>query len=275
MLFRPARPQRIAAGEITLAFRRWERPRVKPGSTQRTPIGVIAFDAVEVVEDDQPRRGPRGGVRDARAGRGRDAAAGPDPPRRVASRGPGPAGRAARDAARRRAVRPARPDGPVDVRVPAADRRAARGAGGRPRGVRRARAPGLQARRPQAQGTRPHRVPEPRLPPLAARSAHAQLAAERPLEDVALALGGPAGDRDVLGRVQAQLDAAVVDVDVAGADGLVARALELLGDPDRGGDPGQRPPRRPRAPATRTRRGPGCPCGGSGRPGRSGRPRAG
>ena len=50
MLFRPADLQRIAAGEITLAFRRWERPRVKPGSTQRTPIGVIAFDAVEVVE---------------------------------------------------------------------------------------------------------------------------------------------------------------------------------------------------------------------------------
>jgi hypothetical protein len=50
MLFRPADLQRIAAGEITLAFRRWERPRVKPGSTQRTPIGVIAFDSVEVVE---------------------------------------------------------------------------------------------------------------------------------------------------------------------------------------------------------------------------------
>ena len=54
MLFRPRDLERIAAGEITLAFRRWERPRVKPGSTQRTPIGVIAFDAVEVVEDISP-----------------------------------------------------------------------------------------------------------------------------------------------------------------------------------------------------------------------------
>jgi hypothetical protein len=51
VLFRPRDLERIAAGEITLAFRRWERPRVNPGSTQRTPIGVIAFDAVEVVEE--------------------------------------------------------------------------------------------------------------------------------------------------------------------------------------------------------------------------------
>ena len=51
MLFRPRDLERIAAGEITLAFRRWERPRVKPGSHQRTPIGVIAFDAVEVVDE--------------------------------------------------------------------------------------------------------------------------------------------------------------------------------------------------------------------------------
>jgi hypothetical protein len=51
VLFRPRDLQRIAAGEITLAFRRWERPRVKPGSTQRTPVGVIAFDAVDVVEE--------------------------------------------------------------------------------------------------------------------------------------------------------------------------------------------------------------------------------
>ena len=51
MLFRPRDLDRIAAGEITLAFRRWEAPRVKPGSRQRTAVGVIAFDAVEVVEE--------------------------------------------------------------------------------------------------------------------------------------------------------------------------------------------------------------------------------
>ena len=51
MLFRPRDLERIAAGEITLAFRRWRTPRVKPGSTQVTPIGVIEFTAVDVVED--------------------------------------------------------------------------------------------------------------------------------------------------------------------------------------------------------------------------------
>ncbi|HEX6026093.1 MAG TPA: hypothetical protein VFZ00_29140 [Solirubrobacter sp.] len=56
MLFRPRDLERIAAGEITLAFRRWERPRVKPGSTQRTPIGVIAFDSVDVVEEITPEQ---------------------------------------------------------------------------------------------------------------------------------------------------------------------------------------------------------------------------
>jgi hypothetical protein len=39
----------IAAGDIDLAFRRWKRPMHKPGGTQRTRIGVIAFDAVDVV----------------------------------------------------------------------------------------------------------------------------------------------------------------------------------------------------------------------------------
>ena len=54
MLFRPRDLERIAAGEITLAFRRWQHPRVKPGSTQVTPIGVIEFTAVDVVEDVTP-----------------------------------------------------------------------------------------------------------------------------------------------------------------------------------------------------------------------------
>jgi hypothetical protein len=44
----------LAAGWIELAFRRWERPRVKAGGRQKTPIGVVGFDAVEVV--------PRGAV---------------------------------------------------------------------------------------------------------------------------------------------------------------------------------------------------------------------
>jgi hypothetical protein len=41
--------ERIAAGEVTLAFRRWDRPRVRPGGRQRTAVGVVAFDSVERV----------------------------------------------------------------------------------------------------------------------------------------------------------------------------------------------------------------------------------
>jgi hypothetical protein len=50
MLFRPADLEGIASGSITLQFRRWERPRVLPGSKLRTPIGVLEVDSVEVVE---------------------------------------------------------------------------------------------------------------------------------------------------------------------------------------------------------------------------------
>jgi hypothetical protein len=50
VLFRPADLEGIAAGRITLAFRRWERPRVKVGSKLRTPIGVLEVTAVDHVE---------------------------------------------------------------------------------------------------------------------------------------------------------------------------------------------------------------------------------
>ena len=51
----------IADGRIDLAFRRWEKPRVKPGGRQRTAIGVVGFEAVERV--------PRGAVTAAAARR--------------------------------------------------------------------------------------------------------------------------------------------------------------------------------------------------------------
>jgi hypothetical protein len=41
----------IAAGTVTLAFRRWARPRVRPGGTQRTPVGVLQFTAVDPVDE--------------------------------------------------------------------------------------------------------------------------------------------------------------------------------------------------------------------------------
>ena len=50
MLFPPVMLQAIADGKVTLAFRRWERPRVRAGGRQRTAIGVIAFETVEPVD---------------------------------------------------------------------------------------------------------------------------------------------------------------------------------------------------------------------------------
>ena len=50
MLFRKADYERIASGEITVAFRRWKRPAVRPGGTQVTPVGVIAFESAEPVD---------------------------------------------------------------------------------------------------------------------------------------------------------------------------------------------------------------------------------
>jgi len=42
----------IAEGRVMLAFRRWRKAAPVPGSTLRTPVGVLTFDRVTVVEDD-------------------------------------------------------------------------------------------------------------------------------------------------------------------------------------------------------------------------------
>lgn len=52
MLFRVETLQAIADGEVTTAFRRWTRPTVKAGGTLVTPVGVLAIDALEVVDPD-------------------------------------------------------------------------------------------------------------------------------------------------------------------------------------------------------------------------------
>jgi hypothetical protein len=59
MLFKASQLSGIADGSIDLTFRRWPAPRVRAGSQQRTAIGVIAFDAVDRVDDlsdDEARR---------------------------------------------------------------------------------------------------------------------------------------------------------------------------------------------------------------------------
>lgn len=50
MLFKMAVLERVARGEVTLAFRRWKRPTVKAGGTLRTALGVLAIEEVAAVE---------------------------------------------------------------------------------------------------------------------------------------------------------------------------------------------------------------------------------
>ena len=52
MLISPATAAGIADGSVTLAFRRWDLPRMRPGSTQRTPVGVVRIDSVAEVDED-------------------------------------------------------------------------------------------------------------------------------------------------------------------------------------------------------------------------------
>jgi hypothetical protein len=61
LIFRRKLLEAIRAGQVDLAFRRWERARVRPGGRQRTAVGVLEVLAVEVVaalaiDDEQARR---------------------------------------------------------------------------------------------------------------------------------------------------------------------------------------------------------------------------
>ncbi len=49
MLIKRAVLDRIAAGDVTVAFRCWNRPTVKAGGSLKTGIGVLAIDAVDPV----------------------------------------------------------------------------------------------------------------------------------------------------------------------------------------------------------------------------------
>jgi hypothetical protein len=71
MLF-PARVlDGVLDGSIDRAFRHWPRPRVRPGGSQRTGIGVIGFESVEAVEpqaltEEDARRAGFGSLDDLR-----------------------------------------------------------------------------------------------------------------------------------------------------------------------------------------------------------------
>ncbi|MCX8571861.1 ASCH domain-containing protein [Aminobacter sp. MET-1] len=51
MLLKQAILEGIKRGDITLAFRRWQRPTVKAGTGLRTAIGVIRIGVVEVADE--------------------------------------------------------------------------------------------------------------------------------------------------------------------------------------------------------------------------------
>jgi hypothetical protein len=50
MLFPASTLRGIEAGEVTLAFRRWQRPTVRTGGTLRTRVGVLAIESVDLIE---------------------------------------------------------------------------------------------------------------------------------------------------------------------------------------------------------------------------------
>jgi hypothetical protein len=50
MLFEQRLWSGLADGSVTVTFRRWRRPRARPGGRHRTPAGVLAVDAVTEVD---------------------------------------------------------------------------------------------------------------------------------------------------------------------------------------------------------------------------------
>lgn len=53
MLFKRTTLERIALGEVTVAFRRWRRPTVKTGGRLRTSVGELAIGVVEATTLDE------------------------------------------------------------------------------------------------------------------------------------------------------------------------------------------------------------------------------
>ena len=51
-MIRPAELAAIRAGDIDLAFRRWERPRVRVGTRMRTQVGLLEVTALDEVAED-------------------------------------------------------------------------------------------------------------------------------------------------------------------------------------------------------------------------------
>jgi hypothetical protein len=67
LLLKRAVLDRIAAGEVDLVFRRWQRPTVKTGGRLRTAVGELAIVAVEPVRRVLKKDARRAGYADAEA----------------------------------------------------------------------------------------------------------------------------------------------------------------------------------------------------------------
>ncbi|AEA26650.1 hypothetical protein Psed_4495 [Pseudonocardia dioxanivorans CB1190] len=52
MLLRRPVLDAVVDGRVTRAYRRWDRPRVKPGSRLRTAVGVLEVTGVEAVDSE-------------------------------------------------------------------------------------------------------------------------------------------------------------------------------------------------------------------------------
>ena len=192
MMFPRRHLDAIRDGSITTAYRRWDRPRVKVGGTQRTAVGVVAFDAVTevevaaITEADAQAAGHKS-VEEMLDLFGRRSPewpiwrvdlhyAGEDP--RVALRADD---KLSKDdvAALKAPARPARRRvnaRAVDADDARADRSQARSPRARPRRLARPRDEAVQARRPQAQGAGADGVAADRLPHLPARGSAARQA---------------------------------------------------------------------------------------------------
>ena len=65
MLIRPPELEAIRAGQVDLAFRRWDRPRLRAGTRIRTTIGLVEATSVDevavaaITEDEARRAGAR------------------------------------------------------------------------------------------------------------------------------------------------------------------------------------------------------------------------
>jgi len=62
VLIRPADLARIHHGEIDLAFRRWERPRLLVGTRMRTAVGLVEVTSVDRVDDITEQDAARAGA---------------------------------------------------------------------------------------------------------------------------------------------------------------------------------------------------------------------